>query len=246
MSIIALEGIDASGKATQTKKLVARLQADGFEAERFDFPHYESRAGRQILSLLKREWRAVHERPRPQAVVGADADVASVQLGDARPTATTPKDVTVEHVGEQVESPEHTAFALQCLMTVNRFEYYDYLKSWQHRPKGVLVLDRYYASGVVYGSADGLDAEWLLTIHRALPSPDLWVLVDVPPEASVARRPERRDEYETREGFMAQVRSRYLDLFKSGVLRRQAAVVDGNDTVATVHERIWEAVRRLI
>jgi thymidylate kinase len=128
-------------------------------------------------------------------------------------------------------------------MTVNRYEHYSYLKEWSEKPDGVLVLDRYFGSGIVYGECDGLDRDFLLKIHEALPQPDAWVFVDITAEESVKRRPERRDEYETREGFMDKVRNKYLSLFKE---RSDAglpwSVVDGIGSEDEVHNRIWEAV----
>jgi dTMP kinase len=49
--IIAIEGIDASGKATQAKLLKDALPG----AESFSFPNYESETGRLILRFLKGE-----------------------------------------------------------------------------------------------------------------------------------------------------------------------------------------------
>lgn len=230
MSIVAFEGIDASGKATQSKMLVARLQKLGVETERFDFPHYDSPSGREILSLLKREWWVTR---------GASMTIEEVD-------STAP----IEEIAVDVEiDNERIAFVLQCLMTINRYEYLGYLDSWARGSMthdGVLVLDRYYGSGIAYGSADGLDSNYLYEIHRGLPYADLWILVDVDPRQSRVRRPERRDEYEKRAGFMAKVRKQYLDLFDSGRLLWKAVVVDGNGTPDEVHERIWEVVEKVV
>lgn len=230
VSIVAFEGIDASGKATQSKMLVARLQELGVETERFDFPHYNSPSGREILSLLKREW---------WVTCGSSMTIEEVN-------STAP----IEEVAVNVEvDEERIAFVLQCLMTINRYEYLEYLDSWKGGSKthdGVLVLDRYYGSGIAYGSADGLDPNYLYEIHRGLPYPDLWVLVDVDPALSVARRPDRRDEYEKRAGFMEKVRRRYLDLFNSNNLLWKAVVVNGDGTPDEVHERIWQEVKPLV
>jgi dTMP kinase len=203
--ILVIEGIDASGKATQTKKLVERFKTQGVKSERFDFPRYQTKVGQDILGLLTQEWNVL------------DASGSGV--------------------------PEIRALVLQSLMTVNRYEHYSYLKEWSEKPDGVLVLDRYFGSGIVYGECDGLDRDFLLKIHEALPQPDAWVFVDITAEESVKRRPERRDEYETREGFMDKVRNKYLSLFKE---RSDAglpwSIVDGIGSEDEVHNRIWEAV----
>lgn len=50
---VAFEGIDASGKATQSKILSSRL-----DAELYSFPAYQTRAGRLIAAHLQSEWAA--------------------------------------------------------------------------------------------------------------------------------------------------------------------------------------------
>ncbi len=51
--IIALEGIDQSGKRTQARLLANRLQRAGTEVATISFPIYETPSGRQILRYLK-------------------------------------------------------------------------------------------------------------------------------------------------------------------------------------------------
>ena len=38
---IVIDGIDGSGKATQTKLLVAKLKENGYKVKTIDFPQYE-------------------------------------------------------------------------------------------------------------------------------------------------------------------------------------------------------------
>jgi dTMP kinase len=51
--IIAIEGIDQSGKRTQTQLLLRRIKQIGLEADRISFPIYHSPAGRQIRRFLE-------------------------------------------------------------------------------------------------------------------------------------------------------------------------------------------------
>jgi dTMP kinase len=53
--IIALEGIDQSGKQTQTGLLERRLKQRGLKADSISFPIYESPAGQQIRRFLRGE-----------------------------------------------------------------------------------------------------------------------------------------------------------------------------------------------
>jgi thymidylate kinase len=215
--IIAVEGIDASGKNTQTK-----LLADRLHGEVIAFPDYTTTAGDAILGNLKGEWSA-------RISIGMEPQCLDEQN-------------RLSKVREQAES-QLNAMVLQSLMTINRIELMPRVGELRMRNKHV-VFDRYYGSALVYGGLDGLEEEWIARIQAPLPEPDAWVLIDIPPEESVRRRPERRDRYEKQPGLMGRVRQSYLSLFK-----RQGAhwhVVDGLGTVEEVHERVWYAIKSTV
>jgi len=73
----------------------------------------------------------------------------------------------------------------------------------------VLVCDRYVASSIAYGEAQGLDAAWLLDIQRFLPRPDLTMLLDIAPETAVQRKAAGRDRYERDLALLSRVRHSY-------------------------------------
>lgn len=50
--IIVIEGTDCSGKQTQSELLVKRLIKDGFEAEKYSFPNYDSPTGRILAGPI--------------------------------------------------------------------------------------------------------------------------------------------------------------------------------------------------
>ncbi len=53
--LIAVEGIDQSGKRTQTRLLAHRLRLNGFKVDTISFPIYTSPAGREIRKFLNRK-----------------------------------------------------------------------------------------------------------------------------------------------------------------------------------------------
>jgi dTMP kinase len=210
--IVAIEGIDASGKETQVNRL--RQWAIKYKEEMGlhevgvqDFPDYKTASGRRIGGLLRGEW-----------------SVVTGELGD--------KEIT-------------KALVLQSLMLTNRLEHAKKLKSFEGDPCSLLLLDRYHASGWVYGRSDGLSVHWLEDVHWLLPEPDLWILVDISVEESFRRRPERQDYYEKDRHKLEQVRELYLNLFKERRSSKGAhwIVVDGTGSVDDVHLRVLDPVR---
>lgn len=55
MPLIVLEGVDASGKATQTKLLYERLILEGKKVEKITFPVYESKSSEPVKMYLSGE-----------------------------------------------------------------------------------------------------------------------------------------------------------------------------------------------
>jgi thymidylate kinase len=92
------------------------------------------------------------------------------------------------------------------------------------------VADRYLASSVAYGEAQGLDPDWLFDAQRYLPRPALTVMIDIAPATAVARKRSNRDRFEQDLAMLERVRVSY---------RRQAA---GAGWVAIDGERAIDAV----
>lgn len=191
------------------KATQSTLLAERLGAERIAFPDYKTTAGEAILRLLKEEWQCLE-----------DADTDNEEFYKWRPSESL------------------NALVLQSLMTTNRLELLpqinEHIKAGKH-----LVFDRYYASGIVYGTLDGLEREWIERIQAPLSQPDIWIMLDIPPEESVKRRPERRDRYEKMPGFQEKVRDGYLKLFEEKrALGEKWVVVDGMGTIEEVSNRI--------
>jgi dTMP kinase len=133
--------------------------------------------------------------------------------------------------GEREFGPD----VMQLLYVANRFEHRPKLELWLGA-SDVVICDRYRASSVAYGEAQGLDAAWLDEIQRHLPSPVITILLDIAPETAVKRKAAGRDRFERDLGLLARVRESY---------RRQArdrdwALIDAEqskDAVAAAVER---------
>jgi dTMP kinase len=187
-ALIAFEGLDQSGKATQAARLAGRLRGAGRRVELLDFPDYRSALAEEIARTLR---------------------------------------------GERDDPPD----VLQLLFIANRYEYRSRIERWI-ADGGVVLCDRYQASSVAYGEAQGLDPAWLARLQRALPQPDLTILLDIAPETALRRKAAGRDRFEQDAALLARVRESYL---------RQAAhptwcIVDGERDPDAVEEAVTEAV----
>ena len=106
--------------------------------------------------------------------------------------------------GERDYGPD----VMQLLYIANRYELKADMTGWLAGGT-VLVCDRYLASSIAYGEAQGLDPEWLADVQRFLPKPDLTILLDIAPETAVQRKAAGRDRYERDLALLSRVRASY-------------------------------------
>jgi dTMP kinase len=111
---------------------------------------------------------------------------------------------------------DFTPDVMQLLYVANRLEFRPQIDRWLAAGDFV-VCDRYCASSIAYGEAQGLDPVWLAEIQRSLPKAAVTVLLDIAPETAVKRKSANRDRYERDLDLLGRVRQSY---------RRQAAAPD--------------------
>ena len=103
---------------------------------------------------------------------------------------------------------DYTPDVMQLLYVANRYE----LKPKIDRSlaEGLIVLcDRYAASSIAYGEAQGLDRAWLSDIQRFLPAADLTILLDIAPDVAATRKAQGRDKFERDLDLLTRVRESY-------------------------------------
>jgi dTMP kinase len=141
-------------------------------------------------------------------------------------------------IGRALRGERHYgADVMQLLYIANRYEYRQSIID--ARAEGtILVCDRYLASSVAYGEAQGLDPGWLVEIQRYLPAPDVTVLLDIPPEASARRKSQDRDKYERDLALLARVRESYVKQSAGAGWVR----IDADRDRDAVAAEVWSAV----
>jgi dTMP kinase len=113
--------------------------------------------------------------------------------------------------GEREYGPD----VMQLLYIANRYERKPDLLRWLEGGL-ILVCDRYMASSIAYGEAQGLDAAWLAEMQRFLPQPALTIMPDIAPETAVQRKSVDRDRYERDLAMQGRVRESYRRQAQTG------------------------------
>jgi dTMP kinase len=129
-------------------------------------------------------------------------------------TLTFPDDATP--LGQDIRAAlaghrDYAPDVMQLLYIANRHERRQDIQRWLD-DGAVVLCDRYLASSVAYGEAQGVDPVWLLEVQRLLPQPALTLLLDIAPNTALARKQANRDRYERDLDLLARVRASYRRL----------------------------------
>lgn len=135
--------------------------------------------------------------------------------------------------GERDYGPD----VMQLLFVANRHERREAITEWLAGGH-ILLCDRYRASSVAYGEAQGLEVSWLEDIQRSLPVPDLTLYIDIAPETASKRKAHDRDRYERDMALLGRVRQSY---------QRQAhqpnwVLIDGEKSKEQIADDVFAAV----
>jgi dTMP kinase len=136
---------------------------------------------------------------------------------------------------------EYGPDVMQLLYVANRYEKKPQIERMLARG-GIVICDRYLASSVAYGEAQGLDGAWLRDTQRYLPPPDLTILLDIAPETAAGRKTTNRDKYERDLAMLSRVRQSYrTQAHQGGWL-----LLDGERGKDAVAADVLAAVARLL
>ena len=125
---------------------------------------------------------------------------------------------------------------MQLLYVANRYELKPEIARELERGT-VVVCDRYLASSVAYGEAQGLDPAWLIGMQSHLPQPDVTLLLDIAPDVSALRKTADRDRYERDLALLERVRASYIRQAAAGWVR-----LDADRDRDLVAADVWNAV----
>ena len=144
-----------------------------------------------------------------------------------------------EEIGRALKGERHyQPDTLQLIYIANRFEFRERIAEWLAAGT-MVVCDRYLASSIAYGDAQGVDAAWLTEIQRFLPQPSLTLFMDMSPAVSLTRKKANRDKFERDMPLLERVRDSY---------RRQSQApgwvrIDAEQDKDSVSQAVLSAVR---
>ncbi len=110
----------------------------------------------------------------------------------------------------------------------------------------IVIADRYLLANVVYqGSAGGLDPKTIWQVGQVATagiSPDLTLILDLPPETAAGRLGSKPDRMESRGlDYMTKVRAGFLE--EASVLGTSALILDATQPISELHGQICDAMR---
>jgi dTMP kinase len=128
------------------------------------------------------------------------------------------------------------------LFAANRWEKLDQIRSYL-RAGETIIVNRYTESNLAYGTANGLDVNWLANLEDGLPRADLVIVLDAPPRSLSSRRPgSRKDSYERSSALQHKAQKAYRELARS----RGWKLIDADGPVGDVQTAVVTAVKEAL
>jgi dTMP kinase len=103
-----------------------------------------------------------------------------------------------------------------------------------------IIVNRYTESNLAYGSANGLDVDWLAGLEKGMPKANLVMVLDAPPRSLSSRRPgSSKDSYERSSALQAKAQKAYRALARKCGWK----LIDADGQVGVVQAAVVAAVK---
>jgi dTMP kinase len=126
------------------------------------------------------------------------------------------------------------------LLSANRWEKKKEIESMVDSGT-IVIINRYYQSNLVYGTSNGLNLRWLLSLEKGLPTADLVIVLDVTPRISLKRSLEP-DEFEKDVSLLQNVYKNYHKLAKPFRWK----ILNAEKSRDQIHDEVKKTVERII
>lgn len=220
--LIVIEGTDCSGKETQSKLLIEKLNKEGIKTEYFSFPNYDSPSGKIVgLSFLGKSYLA-HE------LVEKESENIKEKLNDVDPSIV---DKVLNELGESLSkgwfpetAPNVNPKVASLYYAADRLYNIDYINEKVNEGTN-LILDRYFYSNMAHQAGKLSNKKereemynWLydLEVNKLeLPDSSIKLFLHMPtPYINLlkSKREERLDENEKDVEYLNRCESAYLEM----------------------------------
>ncbi len=221
---IVIEGTDCSGKETQSKLLIERLNKENIKTEYFSFPNYASPSGKIVgLSFLGKPYLA-HE------LVENESEDLKKRLSDVDPSVI---DKVLYELGENLSkgwfpetAPNVPAKVASLYYAADRLYNLEYIKNKINEGTN-LILDRYFYSNMAHQAgklktkkerAEMYDWLYDLEVNKLeLPDSPIKFFLHMPtPYINLlkSKREEKLDENEKNNEYLENCEKAYLELIE--------------------------------
>ena len=217
--LIVIEGTDCSGKETQAKLLMARLQEEGIAVEKMAFPMYDTPTGRIIGGpyLGKEQYG---KGWFPEGAGKVEPKVAALYYAADRR-------YNLKHINELLDSGVH--------VILDRYVY----SNMAHQ--GGKILDTNERMNM-YAWLDILEFKLL-----ELPKPDIAIFLHVPWEYSCKLRENRKetpDQLESDEEHLKQAENAYLELASVYKWTTVECIEDGELlSILSISDKVYDVMK---
>jgi len=126
------------------------------------------------------------------------------------------------------------------LLSANRWEKKKEIESMVDSGT-IVIINRYYQSNLVYGTSNGLNLRWLLSLEKGLPTADLVIVLDVTPRITLKRSLEP-DEFEKDVSLLQNVYKNYHKLAKPFRWK----ILNAEKSRDQIHDEVKKTVERII
>lgn len=124
------------------------------------------------------------------------------------------------------------------LFSANRWEKKKEIESMLENGT-IIIMNRYWESNLIYGVANGMDANWLLRLDKGLPKENIILVILVNPSISV-KRAEVQDAFESNPQLAAKAYENYLKFAK----QFRWKIIDGSKSKEQVHQEIMKIISK--
>lgn len=248
------EGIEGSGKTTQTKLLAEHMRRTSYSVHTTKEPTDTFLFGKLARFIYMCE--SLYEKlPLELAKCVGEREYQLM-----RAMAEEAKRRHIDHFEDiirEISEGNHTNLIhlVQLAMTFDRHDHIT-KEVGPNIQKGLHeISDRYFLSTPAYAAADGVDWRPFLDMQfeivgEELMAPDLIIFMDVPVSVGLTRtlkKQQGRREFFDSEERMTKIQRTYYKLFQDKRMKSIAtAYIDGALEPEVVHQKIWERVEPLL